>query len=65
MQPFASQGWLELAKLEEEAGHAERCKLILDQGLWHCTHNEALVPSPHPASPYLAPPSPHLPATQS
>ena len=43
MQPFSSVGWLEYAKLEEEAGRLELSKAILDEGLKHCTLHEGLV----------------------
>lgn len=42
-QPFASQGWLEWAKMEEECGELERCGQILARGLEFCEHHEGLL----------------------
>jgi hypothetical protein len=42
-QPYASQSWLEYAKLEEECGELEKCKLILQYGLSYCPYNEGLI----------------------
>jgi len=36
LQPYASQGWLEYGKLEEECGHNKRCGRILSKGLEYC-----------------------------
>mmetsp|Transcript_30586 Transcript_30586/g.42193 ORF Transcript_30586/g.42193 Transcript_30586/m.42193 type:complete len:1186 (+) Transcript_30586:404-3961(+) len=43
MQPFASQGWLEHAKMEEECGDMERCGRVLNRGLFFCPYNENLL----------------------
>eukprot|EP00949_MAST-11_sp_MAST-11-sp1_P002065 g2065.t1 len=43
MQPYAHQGWLEHAKMEEECGNLVQCSLILEDGLYHCPHNENLL----------------------
>eukprot|EP00668_Euglena_longa_P003803 GGOE01004460.1.p1 GENE.GGOE01004460.1~~GGOE01004460.1.p1 ORF type:complete len:1251 (-),score=281.32 GGOE01004460.1:762-3953(-) len=43
LQPFASQGWLEHAKMEEECGRLETCQYILGMGLRFCPHNESLL----------------------
>jgi la-related protein 1 len=43
LQPFASQGWLEHSKMEEECGELSRCQLILRQGLEFCSTNEGLL----------------------
>eukprot|EP00667_Euglena_gracilis_P000456 EG_transcript_456 len=43
LQPFASQGWLEHAKMEEECGRLEACQYILSMGLRFCPHNESLL----------------------
>jgi hypothetical protein len=43
LQPFASQGWLEHSKLEEECGHLKRCQQLLRKGLNFCTMNEGLL----------------------
>jgi len=43
LQPNASQGWLEHAKLEEECGNLESCTRILEAGLEHCPDHEALL----------------------
>ncbi|KAL0484846.1 FPGS1 [Acrasis kona] len=43
LQPSASQGWLEHAKLEEECGRLEHCEFLLIQGLDHCPQNESLL----------------------
>ena len=43
LQPSAPQTWLEYAKMEEERGHFERCRLILMSGLEHCPYHEALM----------------------
>lgn len=43
LQPGASQGWLEFAKMEEECGNLQVCGTILEQGLHFCPINEALM----------------------
>ncbi|KAH3765355.1 Pre-mRNA-splicing factor CLF1 [Pelomyxa schiedti] len=43
LQPYASQGWLEYAKMEEECGKVEACRCILARGLNHCSYNESLM----------------------
>ena len=43
LQPYASQGWLEFSKLEEECGHMSRCSKILNEGLKYCSINENLL----------------------
>jgi len=43
LQPTASQGWLEYAKLEEECGKLIRCRELLMQGLFNCPGNESLL----------------------
>ncbi|EFC46525.1 hypothetical protein NAEGRDRAFT_79116 [Naegleria gruberi] len=43
MQPTASQGWLEHAKLEEESGNYEKCGKLLIEGLDKCRNNESLL----------------------
>lgn len=43
LQPFASQGWLEYSKLEEECGHMNRVMNILHSGLEHCKYSESLL----------------------
>ena len=43
LQPFASQGWLEHAKMEEECGRLETCQGILQTGLRFCPYNESLL----------------------
>jgi len=59
LQPYASQGWLEHAKMEEECGDLEKCRVsefaipnisvnfsfkkILATGLTYCTYNENLM----------------------
>jgi len=43
LQPFASQGWLEHAKMEEECGRLETCQYILQTGLRFCPYNESLL----------------------
>jgi la-related protein 1 len=43
LQPSASQGWLEHAKLEEECGRLEHCEKLLLLGLDHCPQNESLL----------------------
>ncbi|CAN0072530.1 unnamed protein product, partial [Phaeothamnion confervicola] len=42
-QPFASQGWLEYAKLEEECGALRKCARILRRGLAFCEYSESLL----------------------
>jgi len=42
LQPFASQGWLERSKLEEECGKLLSCSEILNEGLTYCPYNENL-----------------------
>jgi hypothetical protein len=43
LQPFASAGWLDWAKLEEERGRLKASCEILKIGLMFCESNEALV----------------------
>lgn len=43
LQPSASQGWLEYAKLEEECGRLTKCRDILLEGLTHCPYSESLL----------------------
>ena len=43
LQPYASQGWLEFSKLEEECGRMNRCSKILNEGLKYCSINENLL----------------------
>ena len=43
LQPYASQGWLEYSKLEEEGGHLNRCSKILQSGLEYCALSENLL----------------------
>lgn len=43
LQPYASQGWLEYSKLEEECGHLNRCSKILHSGLSYCDLSENLL----------------------
>lgn len=43
IQPFASQGWLEYSKLEEECGFMNRVTNILHAGLEYCTYSESLL----------------------
>ena len=43
LQPYASQGWLEYSKLEEECGHLNRCANILENGLEYCEYSESLL----------------------
>lgn len=43
LQPFASQGWLEFSKLEEECGFMNRVTNILHAGLEYCTYSESLL----------------------
>jgi len=43
LQPYASQGWLEFSKLEEESGNLERCASLLSEGLSYCEYNENLL----------------------
>ena len=43
LQPYASQGWLEYSKLEEEGGRLNRCSKILQNGLEFCALNENLL----------------------
>ena len=43
LQPYASQGWLEYSKLEEECGHLNRCAKILKNGLEYCEYSESLL----------------------
>mmetsp|Transcript_15225 Transcript_15225/g.22390 ORF Transcript_15225/g.22390 Transcript_15225/m.22390 type:complete len:1864 (+) Transcript_15225:253-5844(+) len=40
IQPYASQGWLEYSKLEEECGKLYKCASILHKGLSYCHNNE-------------------------
>ncbi|KAL7468626.1 hypothetical protein ACHAXS_008867 [Conticribra weissflogii] len=43
LQPYASQGWLEHSKLEEECGNLSKCARILREGLQYCSLNESLL----------------------
>jgi la-related protein 1 len=43
LQPYASQGWIEYSKLEEECGHMNRVTNILHAGLEYCEYNENLL----------------------
>ena len=43
LQPYASQGWLEYSKLEEECGHMNRVTNILHAGLEYCEYSEGLL----------------------
>ena len=43
VQPLASQGWLEHAKMEEECGDLMECQNILKKGLEYCPSNESLM----------------------
>lgn len=43
LQPYASQGWIEYSKLEEECGHMNRVANILNAGLEYCEFNENLL----------------------
>ncbi len=43
LQPYASQGWLEYSKLEEESGNLTFCSTILNRGLHYCENNEHLL----------------------
>lgn len=43
LQPYASQGWLEYSKLEEECGRMNRVMNILHQGLNYCEYSENLL----------------------
>ena len=43
IQPLASQGWLEYAKMEEECGDLQECQNILIKGQEHCPYNESLM----------------------
>jgi la-related protein 1 len=43
LQPYASQGWLEYSKLEEECGRMNRVMNILYKGLEFCEYSENLL----------------------
>lgn len=43
LQPYASQGWLEFSKLEEECGNMNRVMNILHAGLEYCKFSESLL----------------------
>mmetsp|Transcript_22701 Transcript_22701/g.26039 ORF Transcript_22701/g.26039 Transcript_22701/m.26039 type:complete len:1700 (-) Transcript_22701:211-5310(-) len=43
LQPYASQGWLEFSKLEEECGNMNACARILFAGLEYCEYSENLL----------------------
>ncbi len=43
LQPYASQGWLEFSKLEEECGNMDACAKILATGLEYCEYSENLL----------------------
>ncbi|GKY96975.1 hypothetical protein MPSEU_000656400 [Mayamaea pseudoterrestris] len=43
LQPYASQGWVEYSKLEEECGNMNRVANIMYAGLEYCEYNENLM----------------------
>lgn len=43
LQPYASQGWIDFSKLEEECGNMGSCSKVLRTGLEYCQYNEALL----------------------
>lgn len=43
LQPYASQGWVEYSKLEEECGNMNRVSNIMYAGLEYCEYNENLM----------------------
>ena len=43
IQPYASQGWLEYSKLEEDCGFMNRVSNILHAGLEYCEYSETLL----------------------
>jgi hypothetical protein len=43
LQPYASQGWLEYSKLEEECGNMNTCGRILRAGIHYCEYSENLL----------------------
>jgi tetratricopeptide (TPR) repeat protein len=43
LQPYASQGWLEFSKLEEECGDLQKCSQLLRRGLMFCEYSEVLL----------------------
>lgn len=43
LQPYASQGWLEYSKLEEDCGFMNRVSNILHAGLEYCEYSETLL----------------------
>jgi len=43
LQPYASQGWLEYSKLEEECGNMNMCSRILRTGMDYCGNNENML----------------------
>lgn len=43
LEPYAPQGWLERAKLEEECGELIQCQQVMGTGLMYCRHNESLL----------------------
>lgn len=43
LQPYASQGWLEFSKLEEECGNMNISAKILHTGLEYCEYSENLL----------------------
>ena len=43
LQPYASQGWVEHSKLEEECGNMNRVTNILHEGLKYCEFNENIL----------------------
>ena len=43
LQPYASQGWVEYSKLEEECGNMNRVTNIMYAGLEYCEYNESLL----------------------
>jgi hypothetical protein len=43
LQPYASQGWLEYSKLEEECGNMNTCGRILRAGMDYCEYSENLL----------------------
>jgi len=43
LQPYAYQGWLEAAKIEEESGNVDSCAKLLIAGLKFNPSNEILL----------------------
>jgi len=42
-QPYASQGWLELSRMEEERGHQTKAALVVRRGLEFCSLSDTLL----------------------